>query len=373
MTRRPKPRATTARAAARRAPARRKLRVAVIFGGRSVEHDVSLVSARAIMAALDPRRYEVVPVAIARDGRWERNGSAALLRSNPELARLLGKSASRSGRAVDVAFPIVHGTGGEDGALQGLLTLAGLPFVGAGVLGSALGMDKAAMKVAFQDAGLPIGRYLVLTRAQFDAAPDAATARAVAHCGLPSFVKPANGGSSVGVSKAKDAATLLAGLRLAFRYDRKVLVEAAIDAREIECSVLGNDDPEVSIAGEIVPAHEFYDYDAKYHDAGSELIIPAPLSAAQAALLGDLARRAFQSLDLSGMARVDFFLDRRSGVLFLNEVNTLPGFTPISMYPKLWEASGLPFPRLVDRLIRLAFERHARLGRLVTAFRRGRG
>ena len=356
-----------------RAPARRKLRVAVIFGGRSVEHDVSLVSAKAIMAALDPKRYDVVPVAIARDGRWERRGSAALLRSNPELARMLGASASGRGKPVDVVFPIVHGTGGEDGALQGLLTLAGLPFVGSGVLGSALGMDKAAMKVAFQDAGLPIGRYLVLTRPQFDAAPGDAAARAAAHCGLPSFVKPANGGSSVGVSKAKDAAGLLAALRVAFRYDRKVLVETAVDAREIECSVLGNDDPEVSVAGEIVPAHEFYDYDAKYHDEGSRLIIPAPLSDAQAALLRDLAKRAFQSLDLAGMARVDCFLDRGTGVLYLNEVNTLPGFTPISMYPKLWEASGVPFPRLVDRLIRLAFDRHSRQGRLVTAFRRGRG
>ncbi|HKQ98183.1 MAG TPA: D-alanine--D-alanine ligase family protein, partial [Candidatus Polarisedimenticolia bacterium] len=338
-----------------------------------VEHDVSLVSAKAIMAALDPRRYEVVPVGIGRDGRWEKKGSAALLRSNPGLADLLGAAAGGSGRPIDVVFPIVHGTGGEDGALQGLLTLADLPFVGSGVLGSALGMDKAAMKVAFQDAGLPIGRYLVLTRPQWDASPSEAVARAVGHCGLPSFVKPANGGSSVGVSKAKDAAGMTAALRLAFRYDRKVLVEAAIDAREIECSVLGNDDPEVSIAGEIVPAHEFYDYDAKYHDTGSKLIIPAPLTPEQAALLKDLARRAFLSLDLSGMARVDFFLDRRTGVLLLNEVNTLPGFTPISMYPKLWEASGLSFPRLVDRLIRLAFERHAAMGRLVTAFRRGRG
>jgi D-alanine-D-alanine ligase len=362
-----------------------RLRVAVIFGGRSVEHDVSLVSAKAIMGALDPARYEVVPVAVARDGRWEARGTRALLRANPELADLFGlarpgRVAAPSGRtagrgaaggraAIDVVFPIVHGTGGEDGTLQGLLTLADVPFVGAGVLGSALGMDKAAMKAMFNHAGLPQARYLVLSRAQYDADPGAAMERAAEHCALPCFVKPANGGSSVGVSKAKDRDGLTAALRLAFRYDRKAIIEKAVDAREIECSVLGNERPVASIAGEIVPAGEFYDYSSKYLDEGSRLIIPAPITPAQLAIVRDVAVRAFQVLDLAGLARVDFFLDRGTGAVLLNEVNTLPGFTPISMYPKLWEASGLPFPRLVDRLITLAFERHGRRQRLVTAYR----
>jgi D-alanine-D-alanine ligase len=368
----------------RRGPAGRRLRVAVIFGGRSVEHEVSLVSARAIMGALDPRRYEIVPVAVTREGRWEACGTRSMLRANPELTDLFGlASAGRSrgaagrdggargrGRAgVDVVFPIVHGADGEDGAMQGLFALADIPFVGAGVLGSALGMDKAAMKVMFDHAGLPVPRYTVLARDRYDANPGAAEERAATHCGLPCFVKPANGGSSVGVSKAKDRAGLRVALRLAFRYDDKVIVEAAIDAREIECSVLGNEAPVASVAGEIVPAGEFYDYTSKYLDEGSRLIIPAALTPQQLTIVREVAVRAFQVLDLSGMARVDFFLDRGTGAVLLNEVNTLPGFTPISMYPKLWEASGLPFPRLVDRLIRLAMEDHARRRRLVTAFK----
>jgi D-alanine-D-alanine ligase len=332
----------------------KRLRVGVVFGGRSVEHDVSLVSAQAIMAALDRRRYQVVPIEVGRDGRWP----------GKTMDRLLGRRGT-----LDVVFPIVHGTDGEDGALQGFLTLAGVPFVGAGVLGSALGMDKSAMKVAFHQAGLPIVRHTVVERAEFAADPSAAATRVAKHCGWPAFVKPANGGSSVGVSKARDPKALEAALRLALRYDRKVIAEAAVEAREIECSVLGNDRPEASITGEIVPAREFYDYASKYLDTGSKLLIPAPISARQQGLARDLAVRAFMALDLSGMARVDFFLDRQTGSLFLNEVNTLPGFTPISMYPKLWEASGLPFPALVDRLIALAFERHAQRQALVTAYR----
>jgi len=352
-----------------------RLRVAVIFGGRSVEHEVSLVSAKAIMGALDPARYEVVPIAVTRDGRWEARGTRALLRANPALADLFGlarpgKVPARPGRAaIDVVFPIVHGTGGEDGALQGLLTLADVPFVGAGVLGSALGMDKAAMKVMFDHAGLPQARYQALSRAQYDVDPRAAMERAASHCGVPCFIKPANGGSSVGITKAKNRDELAAGLRLAFRYDRKVIVEMAVDAREIECSVLGNDRPIASIAGEIVPAGEFYDYSSKYLDEGSQLIVPAPITPGQLGAVREVAVRAFQVLDIEGLARVDFFLDRKTGAVFLNEVNTLPGFTPISMYPKLWEASGLPFPRLVDRLISLAFDRHARRQRLVTAYK----
>lgn len=332
----------------------RRLRVGVVFGGRSVEHDVSLVSAKAIMAALDRSRYEVVPIAVGRDGRWP----------GRMMERLLGRKAP-----LDVVFPIIHGTDGEDGALQGFLTLADVPFVGAGVLGSALGMDKIAMKVAFHQAGLPIVRHTVVEKGEFRDGAEAAARRVAGHCGFPVFVKPANGGSSVGVSKARDPKGLEAALRLALRYDRKVVAEAAVEAREIECSVLGNDVPEASITGEIVPAREFYDYASKYLDTGSRLLIPAPISSAQQDLARDLAVRAFKALELSGMARVDFFLDRKNGMLFLNEVNTLPGFTPISMYPKLWEASGLPFPALVDRLVELAFERHAERQSLVTAYR----
>ena len=343
---------------ARPAAGRRRIRVGVVFGGRSVEHDVSLVSGRAIMDALDPARYDVVPIPVGRDGRWP----------GAVLDRLLGRKSR-----LDVVIPMIHGTDGEDGALQGLLTLAGVPFVGSAVLGSAVGMDKAVMKSLLLEAGLPIVRHRLFLWTEFEADPGGAAAAAERHCGLPVFVKPANGGSSVGVSKARDRAGLEAALHLAFRYDRKVLVERAVDAREIECSVLGNDRPEASVLGEIVPAGEFYDYVSKYQDKGSRLIIPAPIEPWQADLARDLAVRAFTALDLAGMARVDLFLDRATGGLFLNEVNTLPGFTPISMYPKLWEASGLPFPRLVDRLVRLAFERQKQREGLVTHYKPGTG
>ena len=333
---------------------KKRLRVGVVFGGRSVEHDVSLVSGRAIMDALDPRRYQVVPIAVGRDGRWP----AGL------IERLLGR---KSG--LDVVIPMIHGTDGEDGSLQGLLTLSGVPFVGSAVLGSAVGMDKDVMKTLLQNAGLPTVRHRTFLRAEFDADPGGTAAIAERHCGLPLFIKPANGGSSVGVSKVRDRDGLEPALRLAFRYDRKVIAERGVDAREIECSVLGNDAPEASVLGEILPAGEFYDYASKYQDAGSRLLIPAPLDEAQAALGRDLAVRAFQALDLSGMARVDLFLDRATGAFFVNEVNTLPGFTPISMYPKLWEASGLSFPRLVDRLVRLAFERRRQREDLVTTYK----
>jgi len=362
----------------------RRLRIGVIFGGRSVEHDVSLVSARAIMSALDPSRYEVVPIAVTRAGRFAAFGARALFRGDPAIGELFRLAAARParghrpagrGRPLDVVFPIVHGTGGEDGSLQGLLMLAGVPFVGAGVLGSALGMDKAVMKTMFREAGLPITRHEVAAWDEYAADPDAVADRMETALGYPCFIKPANGGSSVGVSKARDRRGLAAALRLAFRYDRKVIGEQAIGAREIECSVLGNERPEASVVGEIVPSREFYDYTAKYLDNRSRLIIPAPIDAAQETIVRDLAVRAFQVLDLAGLARVDFFLDRSNGAVLLNEVNTLPGFTPISMYPKLWEASGLPFPRLVDRLIELALERHAQRRTLVTAYtpRRGAG
>ncbi|HEU4401818.1 MAG TPA: D-alanine--D-alanine ligase family protein [Candidatus Polarisedimenticolia bacterium] len=375
----------------------RRIRVGVIFGGRSVEHEVSLVSARAIMAALDPARYDVVPIGISKRGRWMTEGTHYALPADPSVGGLIplrngggrparaltARPASGTRRAspvgpLDVVFPVVHGTGGEDGTLQGLLELADIPYVGAGVLGSALGMDKAAMKSAFRQAGLPIVDYRVVRRRDLEAGIDRLVAALEEGFDYPCFVKPSNGGSSVGVSKAKDRQGLVAGLRLAARYDRKILVERAVDAREIECSVLGNDDPEASVAGEIIPVNEFYDYSAKYIDPGSRLVIPAELDEERARRVQEIAVRAFQALDLAGMARVDFFIDRATEAIFLNEVNTIPGFTSISMYPKLWEASGVAFPELVDRLVRLAFERHAEKKTLATSYdpsagRRGKG
>jgi D-alanine-D-alanine ligase len=377
----------TAKRTARRGA---RVRVGVVYGGRSVEHEVSLVSARAIMRALDPERYDVVPIGISRQGRWVIGKSHCALPPDPSVRGLVRlrngggavqKAGGRAARAaaggalkgrLDVVFPMVHGTGGEDGSLQGLLELAGIPYVGAGVLGSAIGMDKAMMKVAFAQAGLPIVDHRVLRGCDLEQDRGRFIRSVESAFGYPCFVKPANGGSSVGISKAKDRRGLADGIDLAARYDRKVVVERAVDGREIECSVLGNDRPEASVPGEIVPSNEFYDYRAKYIDTGSRLLIPAPLSAEQAGRIRDLAVKAFRALDLCGMARVDFFLDRTSEAIFVNEVNTIPGFTPISMYPKLWEASGVTFPALVDRLVRLALERHAQKKRLITSYTPGR-
>jgi len=380
-------RSMTAKRTARRGA---RVRVGVVYGGRSVEHEVSLVSARAIMQALDPKRYDVVPIGISRQGRWVIGKSHCALPPDPSVRGLVrlrnggGAVQKGGGRAahaaeggalkgrLDVVFPMVHGTGGEDGSLQGLLELAGIPYVGAGVLGSAIGMDKAMMKVAFAQAGLPIVDHRVIRCSDLEQDRERFVRAVESAFGYPCFVKPANGGSSVGISKAKDRRGLEDGIDLAARYDRKVVVERAVDGREIECSVLGNDKPEASVPGEIVPSNEFYDYRAKYIDTGSRLLIPAPLSAEQAGRIRDLAVKAFRALDLCGMARVDFFLDRTSEAIFVNEVNTIPGFTPISMYPKLWEASGVTFPALVDRLVRLALERHAEKKRLITSYTPGR-
>ena len=377
----------TAKRTARRGA---RVRVGVVYGGRSVEHEVSLVSARAIMQALDPERYDVVPIGISRQGRWVIGKSHCALPPDPSVRGLVRlrngggavqKTGGRAARAaadgalkgrLDVVFPMVHGTGGEDGSLQGLLELAGIPYVGAGVLGSAIGMDKAMMKVAFAQAGLPIVDHRVIRCSDLEQDHERFIRSVESAFGYPCFVKPANGGSSVGISKAKDRRGLADAIDLAARYDRKVVVERAVDGREIECSVLGNDKPEASVPGEIVPSNEFYDYRAKYIDTGSRLLIPAPLSAEQTGRIRDLAVKAFRALDLCGMARVDFFLDRTSEAIFVNEVNTIPGFTPISMYPKLWEASGVTFPALVDRLVCLALERHAEKKRLITSYTPGR-
>ena len=353
---------------------KQRIRVGLLFGGKSAEHEVSLQSARNIYSALDPAKYETVLIGIDKAGRWHTLAPDTWLDAPDDPKRIaLGPSMDEialahagadgeivrvdsqgRGGKLDVVFPVVHGTGGEDGALQGLLTLMDIPFVGAGVLGSAVGMDKAVMKAILRDAGIPTARAAVLREGQHGDLDAIA-----AEIGLPCFVKPANQGSSVGISKVKERAALDEAVRLAFEFDGKVLVEEFVQGREIECAVLGNDDPKASIAGEIIPHHEFYSYEAKYiDDDGAALAIPAELPAETMARVQAMAVEAFRALDCAGMARVDFFL-RDDGALLLNEINTIPGFTRISMYPKLWEASGIGYGELVDRLIELALERHA--------------
>ena len=364
-----------------------KLRVGVIYGGRSGEHEVSLASAAAVFQNLDPERYDGVPIKIEKDGRWTlpnrppmiakaadviagRGGATdagreAHLVAHPGAETLLSidratSSPTVSGLTLDVVFPVLHGPYGEDGTVQGLLELANLPYVGAGVLASAVGMDKAVMKQLFAARGLPICDYVVVAKREWQRDQRAAMHRIVDRLGFPVFVKPANLGSSVGISKAKHATELRQAIELASKFDRKVVVEAAVpEAREIEVSVLGNDDPEASCPGEVVPSREFYDYQAKYIDDDSAMLIPAALTAAQTAEVRRLAIEAFKAVDGSGLARVDFLLARESGVIYLSELNTLPGFSTIGTYSKLWAATGLEFPQLLDRLIQLALERHA--------------
>lgn len=355
-----------------------KTRVAVIFGGRSGEHEVSLASATSIMENLDRSKYEVIPVGITKQGRWLLDGEPmqalkagytqtgqepALVSITPStdqaLAPMNGKHARGEATLVaDVVFPVLHGPYGEDGTVQGLLELAGVPYVGAGVLASAAGMDKGIMKALFQQRGLPVVRHLAFLRREWEADPEGIMDRIETALGYPCFCKPANLGSSVGISKASDRPSLAHALSVAARYDRKLIVEEGVDCREIECSVLGNDDPMASVPGEIIPCNEFYDYRAKYVDEGSRLLIPAPLPPETAQEVRRIAVEAFKAVDCAGMARVDLFLERGTEKVYLNEINTIPGFTKISMYPKLWEASGLSYPDLIDRLLQLALERH---------------
>ena len=368
----------------------KKIRLGVLFGGRSGEHEVSLTSAAAVMKALDPEKYELVPVGITPEGRW-RVGSKALgllagaagdnlaqrtapLQTvleegravtpsvdptGPKLLPIAKSSGAVNSRPeVDVIFPILHGTFGEDGTIQGLLELADVPYVGAGVLASAAGMDKDVMKRLFRDAGLPVVPWEMVLRKEWEDDPAGVRRKIKRRLRFPLFVKPANLGSSVGITKVHSPEELQAAMDLAAQYDRKILVEKAVNAREIECAVLGNDTPEASLPGEIVPVNEFYDYEAKYVKEGSKLLIPARLSRRQIKRVQELAVRAFKAIDGAGMGRVDFLLDRKNGKLFLLEINTIPGFTSISMYPKLWEATGVPYSKLLDRLVELALERH---------------
>jgi len=387
----------------------KKLRVGILFGGRSGEHEVSLLSAASVFNAIDKNKYEVVPIGITKEGHWvtaadaERllagegarpthahlragdpeatpgaallaNGEAVVVPPEPQgsltafqtdaASHALTRRAADRAINVDIVFPVLHGTFGEDGTIQGLLELADLPYVGAGVLGSAAGMDKDIMKSLFKAAGLPIVRHVTVLRSDWEAGPKKVRKLVESKLKYPVFVKPANLGSSVGISKAHNGKELGPAIEEAAKFDRKIVIEQGVGgakqkAREIECSVLGNDRPEASVPGEIVPSKEFYDYDAKYLDEGSQLIIPAKLSKAETKEVQQLAIAAFKAVDCSGLARVDFLMDPKTRKVYLNEINTMPGFTAISMYPKLWAATGLAYPRLIERLIELGIERHA--------------
>ena len=371
-----------------------KIRLGVIFGGRSGEHEVSVRSARSVIEAADGRKYEVVPIAITKEGRWLSPAESASLL--PEATRsLLPEAVSGAGEALtivgdpsrkgllrlesdgttaqrlDVVFPVMHGTYGEDGTIQGLLEMAGIPYVGCGVLASSCGMDKVTMKALFRHAGLPVCKYAWFLRSEWEREPSAVLERVGGEIGFPCFIKPANLGSSVGISRAADAETLASAIDLAARYDRKVIAEEGLDAREIECAVLGNDEPEASLPGEYVVHDErakFLDYTEKYSSTGHvEFVVPAPIPKRLARRIQALAVRAFKAVDGAGFARVDFFLLRDTNKLLVNELNTIPGLTDVSGFPKMWEASGLPFSAVIDRLVELAFERHREKSRNLTS------
>ena len=358
------------------APDKKRLRVGVLFGGRSGEHEVSLASAASVIRGMDADKYEAVPIGITKEGHWLvgagaqkmlpevlKSGQRVMMTADPTNAALVRLDGSGGGQRLDVVFPVMHGTYGEDGTIQGLLDLAGLPFVGAGVLGSAVAMDKDVTKKLLQASKIPVVPWIAVQRADWERHPQDIQRAVEKKFKYPVFVKPATLGSSVGMTKVHSREELAPALDLAAEFAMKVLVERAMVAREIEVSVLGNRDPMASVPGEIVPHREFYDYTAKYLEEGSQLLIPAKLRSAQVKKFQSLGIAAFRALELSGMARVDFFLEKRGGKIYLNEVNTIPGFTSISMYPKLWEASGIPFRELIDRLITLALEQHAEKAR----------
>lgn len=372
----------------------KKLRIGVIFGGRSGEHEVSIRSARAVIEAMDAAKYEVVPIAITKEGNWLAPAAAAELL--PAATQRLLSSQTRSGvkedvtiigdpsrsglvrletdgkapEQLDVVFPVLHGTYGEDGTIQGLLEMAAVPFVGGGTLASACGMDKVIMKALFREAGLPICEYTWLLRSEYDDQPAKVLSRIMKEIRFPAFVKPANLGSSVGVSKAVDRKSLAKAIELAARYDRKIIVEEAVDGRELECAVMGNDQPQASLPGEYIvhdEAARFLDYTEKYSSTGHvEFVVPAKAPKAVVKKIQQMAVKAFQAIDGSGLSRVDFFL-QKDGELLVNEINTLPGLTDVSGFPKMWAASGLPFPRVIDQLIDLALDRHRERARNETS------
>jgi D-alanine-D-alanine ligase len=356
-----------------------KIRVGLIYGGRSSEHEVSVLSANSVMQAINPEKYEIFPIGITKEGCWIPGQSpSSLVESRDLQVRLLNNGNSNENEKhqlatlsnergyllaglcdrVDVIFPVMHGPFGEDGTIQGLLELAGIPYVGGGVLASAVGMDKVVMKMVFKQKGLPVGDFLSYLRKDLDSNSKAVLAEIERELGYPCFVKPANLGSSVGISKAHNREELRGSLHLAAEYDRKIIVEKMIHGREIECAVLGNDEPIASLPGEILPCAEFYDYQAKYVLNDSKLEIPAVLPDEMTAKIQDYAVQAFKAIDCAGLGRVDFFVDDQAGEIFVNEINTIPGFTRISMYPKLWEASGIGDTELINRLLELALERY---------------
>jgi D-alanine-D-alanine ligase len=345
--------------------------VGILFGGRSGEHEVSLASAASVMRSLDAEKYEAVPIGITKEGHWLvgsaaqkmlpevlKGGQRVMMTADPTDAALIPLDRSGGGQRIDVVFPVMHGTYGEDGTIQGLLDLAGVPFVGAGVLGSAIGMDKDVSKRLLQVAKIPVVPWIAVQRADWERDPKESRKVVEKKFKYPLFVKPATLGSSVGMTKVHSREELTPALNLAAEFATKILVEKCIVGREIEVSVLGNHDPKASIPGEIVPHREFYDYAAKYLEEGSQILIPAKLKPTQVKTIQKYAVEAFRALELSGMARVDFFLEKKGGKIYFNEVNTIPGFTSISMYPKMWEASGIPFRELIDKLIELALEMH---------------
>ena len=362
---------------------KKRLRVGILFGGRSGEHEVSLASAASVIRALDTEKYEAVPIGITKDGRWLvgaaaqkmteqkmlpellKTGERVVLPPDPSASALvpLGPGNSQPSVKVDVIFPVLHGTFGEDGTVQGLLDLAGVPYVGAGVLGSAVGMDKDVQKRLFRDAKIPIVEFLAISRHEWETNRGKTLVAVKKKFDFPLFVKPATLGSSVGMTRVHNAAELPAAMDLAASFALKIIVERAIRGREIEVAVLGNDDPRASVPGEIIPHREYYDYSAKYLESGSRIEIPAKLSKKQAAQFQEYAVRGYRSIECAGMARVDFFLERGTNKIYLNEINTIPGFTSISMYPKMWEASGLSYTELISRLIELAIEQHAEKAR----------
>jgi D-alanine-D-alanine ligase len=372
----------------------KKIRIGVIFGGRSGEHEVSIRSARSVIEAIDKSKYEVVPIAITKEGNWLAPAAAAALLPNETRRSLSAGSLgggkddvailgdpSRSGMVrlakkagpserLDVIFPVLHGTYGEDGTIQGLLEMAAIPFVGCGTLASACGMDKVTMKALFREAGLPICDYAWFLRSEWEADSEKVSRRVIRQIGFPAFVKPANLGSSVGISKATDKASLAKAIELAARYDRKIIIEEAVDGRELECAVIGNDSPEASLPGEYIVHDEtahFLDYTEKYSSTGRvEFVVPARVSKATAKKIRQMAEQAYKAIDACGLSRVDFFL-RNDGSLLVNEINTLPGLTDVSGFPKMWKATGISFARVIDQLIELALERHRERARNETS------
>jgi D-alanine-D-alanine ligase len=340
-----------------------KIRIGLIFGGRSAEHEISILSASSVFKNIDKKKFEVISIYIDRGGKWRRVENPLIGQDKLNKGQAFSflpwhQNSSLNPFKADVYFPLLHGPYGEDGTIQGLFEMANVPYVGAGVLASSLGMDKAKMKFIFKAKGLPVVNFLIIHELEWQKQKEEFLEKIKKNFNFPIFIKPSNLGSSIGISKVKENSKLVPAIENAFQYDRKILVEKGIDGREIECSVLGNDEPQASLPGELIPFREFYDYEDKYIEGKTKFKIPAPLTDYQTKEVQRLAIEAFKAIECSGMARVDFFIENKTDNIYINEVNTIPGFTEISMYPKMWEASGISYPKLIEKLIELAFERH---------------